>query len=80
MWGPSATCFDKIDDSSAFVADDDIAIGSVADRRLLSGAKQTFHFKGVRTVFDPACVKTAFNDMILLRFAGGFDDALCCWR
>jgi hypothetical protein len=53
MWGPSATCFDKIDDSSAFVADDDIAIGSVADRRLLSGAKQTFHFKGVRTVFDP---------------------------
>jgi hypothetical protein len=30
--------------------------------------------------FDPACVKTAFNDMILLRLAGGFDDALCRWR
>jgi hypothetical protein len=29
---------------------------------------------------DPACVKTAFNDMILLRVAGGFDDALCRWR
>jgi hypothetical protein len=33
--------------------DDDIAIGSVADRRLLSGVKQKSHFKGVRTVFDP---------------------------
>jgi hypothetical protein len=36
------------------VADDDIAIGSVADRCLLSGVKQKFHFKGVRTVFDPS--------------------------
>jgi hypothetical protein len=35
------------------VADDDIAIGSVADRCLLWGVKQTSHFKGVRTVFDP---------------------------
>lgn len=35
------------------VAGDDIAIGSVADRCLLSGIKQTSHFKGVRTVFDP---------------------------
>ena len=35
------------------VADDDIAIGSVADRCLLSGVIQTSHFKGVRTVFDP---------------------------
>jgi hypothetical protein len=29
------------------------AIGSVAHRCLLSGVKQTSHFKGVRTVFDP---------------------------
>jgi hypothetical protein len=36
------------------VADDDIAIGSAADRCLLSGVKQTSHFKGVRTVFDPS--------------------------
>src|SRR6266852_6313475 len=35
------------------VADDDIAIGSVADRCLLSGVIQTSNFKGVRTVFDP---------------------------
>jgi hypothetical protein len=35
------------------VAGDDIAIGSVADRCLLSGVIQTSHFKGVRTVFDP---------------------------
>jgi hypothetical protein len=35
------------------VTDDDIAIGSVADRCLLSGVKQTSHFKGVRAVFDP---------------------------
>jgi hypothetical protein len=35
------------------VVDDDIAIGSAADRCLLSGEKQTSHFKGVRTVFDP---------------------------
>jgi hypothetical protein len=33
------------------VADDDIAIGSVADRCLLSGVKETSRFKGVRTVF-----------------------------
>jgi hypothetical protein len=31
--------------------DDEIAIGSVADRCLLSGVIQTSHFKGVRTVF-----------------------------
>ena len=35
------------------VADDEIAIGSVADRCLLSGVKQKSHFEGVRTVFDP---------------------------
>jgi hypothetical protein len=35
------------------VAADDITIGSVADRCLLSGVKQTSHFEGVRTVFDP---------------------------
>jgi len=35
------------------VAADAIAIGSVADRCLLSGIIQTSHFKGVRTVFDP---------------------------
>ena len=35
------------------VAGDDIAVGSVADRCLLSGVIQTSHFKGVRTVFDP---------------------------
>jgi hypothetical protein len=38
---------------AATVAEDDIAIGSVADRCLLSGVIQTSHFKGVRTVFDP---------------------------
>src|ERR1700682_5702492 len=32
------------------VADDDIAIGSVADRCLLSGVIQTSHFEGVTTV------------------------------
>jgi hypothetical protein len=31
----------------------DIAVGSVADRCLLSGVIQTSHFKGVRTIFDP---------------------------
>jgi hypothetical protein len=40
------------------VADDHIAIGSEADRCLLSGVKQTSHFKGVTTAFDPGCVKT----------------------
>jgi hypothetical protein len=35
------------------VVDDDIAIGSVANRCLLSEIRQTSHFKGVRTVFDP---------------------------
>ena len=34
------------------VADDDSAIGSVADRCLLSGVKQKSNFKGVRTVFE----------------------------
>jgi hypothetical protein len=34
------------------VAGDDIAIGSVADRCLLSGVKRTSYFKGGRTVFD----------------------------
>jgi hypothetical protein len=38
------------------VAGDEIATGSVDDRRLLSGAIQTSHFKGVRTVFDPLTV------------------------
>jgi hypothetical protein len=33
--------------------DDDIAIGSAADRCLLSAVIQTSHFKGVTTVFDP---------------------------
>jgi hypothetical protein len=40
-------------DRGSTVADDDIAIGSVADRCLHSGVKQTSHFKGVTTVFDP---------------------------
>jgi hypothetical protein len=31
-------------------------------------------------VLDPDCVKTVLNDMILQRFGGGFDDALCRWR
>ena len=35
------------------VAGDEIAVGSVADRCLLSGVIQTSDFKGVRTVFDP---------------------------
>jgi hypothetical protein len=43
------------------VADDDIAIGSVADRCLLSGVIQTSHFKGVRTGFDPIETSAAFH-------------------
>jgi hypothetical protein len=35
------------------VADDDIAIGSAADRCLLSEVEPDIPFKGVRTVFDP---------------------------
>jgi hypothetical protein len=35
------------------MADDHITIGSIADRCQLSGVKQTSHFKGVRTGFDP---------------------------
>jgi hypothetical protein len=35
------------------VADDDVGIGTVADRCLLSGVIQTSHFKCVRTVFGP---------------------------
>jgi hypothetical protein len=38
-------------DRCCTVADDDIAIRSVADRCLLSGVIQTSHFKGVTTVF-----------------------------
>jgi hypothetical protein len=38
---------------AATVAGDDITIGSVGDRSLLSGVIRTSHFKGVRTVFDP---------------------------
>jgi hypothetical protein len=34
------------------VADDEITIGSVADRCLLSGVKQTSNFKGVRTTIE----------------------------
>src|SRR5712672_2738394 len=41
------------------VADDDIAIGSVADRCLLSGVEQKSHFKGVRSAFDPLQTKAA---------------------
>jgi hypothetical protein len=43
------------------LAGDDIAVGSVADRCLLSGVKQTSHFKGVRTVFDPTETLVAPN-------------------
>jgi hypothetical protein len=51
------------------VADDDIAIGGVADRCLLSGVKQTSHFKGVRTVFDPerSSISTFKRDILILR-------------
>jgi hypothetical protein len=49
----SATALARGAHQFATVADDDIAIGSVADRCLLSGVIQTSHFKGVRTVFDP---------------------------
>src|SRR5258706_7844028 len=42
-----------VSELGATVADDDIAIGSVADRCLLSGVIQTSHFKGVRTGLDP---------------------------
>jgi hypothetical protein len=41
-----------ISELGSTVADDDIAIGSVADRCLLSGVIRTSHFKGVRTVLD----------------------------
>ena len=34
------------------VADDDIGIGSVADRCLFSVVKQKSHFKGVRTTIE----------------------------
>jgi hypothetical protein len=44
------------------VADDEITIGSVADRCLLSGAIQTSHFKGATTVFDPKRVLQAASD------------------
>jgi hypothetical protein len=50
--------------AASTVADDDIAIGSVADRCLLSGVKQKSHFKGVRTVFDPELT----SPTVLLRF------------
>jgi hypothetical protein len=43
-----------VSERRAIVADDDIAVGSVADRCLLSGVMQTSRFKGVRTVFDPS--------------------------
>ena len=43
----------------ATVTDDEIAVGSVADRCLLSGVIQTSHFKGVRTVFDPSATLIA---------------------
>jgi hypothetical protein len=45
------------------VADDDIAIGSVAERCLLSGVKQTSHFEGVKTAFDPKRKYQAQRDM-----------------
>jgi hypothetical protein len=35
------------------VADDDVGVGSVADRCLLSGVIQTSCVEGVTTVFDP---------------------------
>ena len=46
------------------VADDDSAIGSVADRCLLSGVKQKSNFKGVRTVFEQVAQgsKAGFTD------------------
>jgi len=42
-----------VSELSATAADDDIAIGSVADRCLLSGAKQTSRRKAATSVFDP---------------------------
>ena len=47
------------------VADNEIAIGSEADRCLLSGVKQKSHFKDARTVFDRGCVKTRTPDLRL---------------
>ncbi len=58
----------------ATVADDDIAIGSVADRCLLSGVVQTSHFKGVRTVFDPKLTL----ERALISLAELIDDLECC--
>jgi hypothetical protein len=43
------------------VADDDIGVGGVADGCLLSGVKQTSHFKGVTTVFDPKLCENSKN-------------------
>ena len=54
--------------------------GAMSDLSPVLGVQRKLDFCAVRSAFDPACVKTAFNDMILLRFAGGFDDALCRWR
>ena len=36
----------------------------------LSGVKQKLDFGAVGAAFDPDCVKTTLNDMILLRFGG----------
>jgi hypothetical protein len=49
------------------VADDEIAIRSVADRCLLSEVKQISHFNGVRTAIDPFATLSAPAQLI----AGG---------
>ena len=52
------------------VAVDDCAIGSIADRGLLSGVIQTSHFKGVTTVFDPTATFAHLLDHRLLLIFG----------
>jgi hypothetical protein len=49
------------------VAGDDIAVGCVADRCLLSGVIQTSHFEGVRTVFDPQRKWTALTAFAIIQ-------------
>jgi hypothetical protein len=54
--------------------------GAMSDLSPLSEAKRKSGFGAVRSASGPDCVKTVLNDMILQRFGGGFDDALCRWR
>jgi hypothetical protein len=52
QWILEARCL-SVSELGSAVADDEIAIDSVADRCLLSGGKTDIPSEGVRTVFDP---------------------------